>query len=131
MRRAHDPLDLRGPEFLVFYVAVAFVVLLVYLAWRWLSDRGGAPFRPILMAQAFRMVSAARLLVLRGAVSQLVTVRQRSLRGTGFHLARAVAAVISRTLQIELEIPRVRLAAGVPPPAEPATWPADAGSRTA
>jgi hypothetical protein len=89
--------------------------------------------RRIMMAQAFRLVSAARLLVLRGAVAELVTVRHKSMRGA--HLARAVTAVISRTLQIELEIPQVRIAVGVPPPAAPAlapaSWPADAGSRTA
>jgi hypothetical protein len=85
--------------------------------------------RRIMMAQAFRLVSAARLLVLRGAVAELVTVRRKGPRGP--QLVRAVAAVISRTLQIELEIPQTRIAVGAAPETSPASWPADEEFRTA
>jgi len=86
--------------------------------------------RRVLMAQAFRLVSAARLLVLRGAVVELVMVRRKSVRGS--HLMRAVAAVVSRTLQLELEIPQTRIAVGPAPGGpSPVSWREDAESRTA
>jgi hypothetical protein len=88
--------------------------------------------RRVLMAQAFRLVSAARLLVLRGAIAELVTVRRKGARGA--HLGRVVTAVMLRTLQLELEIPQARIAVGVAataPPSSLASWRGDAESRTA
>src|SRR5947207_14647132 len=86
-----NPFDLRGPEFLEFYVALAAVVLIVVMILRQFLGPGGRPFRRLTDPYAIALMRGGPEEAIRVATAGLVKRGLVACKGRGLEAAAGAA----------------------------------------